>query len=212
MGNSDSPWKIKPGHFGAGKENIHIIENFISLEDVTKVSLFAKSNKNWHNQREENEYDENGVCTYDASYWNNRQCTSKILESFAPEIHSIIDKYIEKMKHFAQETYGYKLMKRPPCLIRWFSGLEQQPHADKQMLDGSPNPFPDYDINSLFYWNDEFEGGELYYPQHDIIVKPKPGLAIVHPGDINYLHGVKTIISGERYTTPAFYSVETNEN
>jgi hypothetical protein len=76
------------------------------------------------------------------------------------------------------------------------------------MPDGSPNPFPTYDINSLFYWNDDFEGGELYYPQHDIVVKPKPGLAVVHPGDIHYLHGVKPIISGERFTTPAFYTVE----
>jgi predicted 2-oxoglutarate/Fe(II)-dependent dioxygenase YbiX len=75
------------------------------------------------------------------------------------------------------------------------------------MNDGSPNPFPDYDLNSLFYYNDDFEGGELYYPDHDISIKPKPGLAVLHPGDINYLHGVKMVTAGERFTTPAFYTV-----
>jgi hypothetical protein len=75
------------------------------------------------------------------------------------------------------------------------------------MNDGRPNPFPTYDINSLIYYNDNFEGGELYYPDYDLTVKPEPGLAVAHPGDINYLHGVKPIISGERYTTPSFYTI-----
>jgi predicted 2-oxoglutarate/Fe(II)-dependent dioxygenase YbiX len=79
------------------------------------------------------------------------------------------------------------------------------------MNNGLPNPFPDYDINSLFYYNDDFDGGELYYPQHGITVKPEPGLAVLHPGDINYLHGVKIVTSGERFTTPAFYSVIQND-
>lgn len=205
---TDSPWKVRPGHFGTGPENIHIFEDFIDAEDVEKVSAFSRTINEWANDKEEDEFDENGVCIYDASYWNNRQCSSQILKRISPEIYSLIDKYIDKMAITIQSTYGCAVSNRPPCIIRWFAGIEQRPHADKQMPDGSPNPFPTYDINSLFYWNDDFEGGELYYPQHDIVVKPKPGLAVVHPGDIHYLHGVKPIISGERFTTPAFYTVE----
>jgi len=41
-----------------------------------------------------------------------------------------------------------------------------------------------------------------------MVVKPEPGLAVIHPGDINYLHGVKIVTSGERYTSPAFFTVE----
>ena len=208
MGNIESPWKIQPGHFGAGSNNIHVMPNFIEREDVKIISDFARKITDWHNPYTENIFDENGVCTYNASYWNNRQCTGEILERISPEIYALIDKYIDKMGKVAGDIYQCKLQKRPPCIIRWFPGIEQQPHADKQMNDGSPNPFTNYDINSLFYWNDDFEGGELYYPQHDILVKPEPGLAVVHPGDINYLHGVKMITKGERFTTPAFYSVE----
>ncbi len=204
----ESPWKIKPGHFGDGPENIHIFKNFIEKDDLINIQSFAKTINEWSNAKEENEFNEDGVCTYDASYWNNRQCSHDILKRISPEIYDLIDSYIDKMADVAGSIFGCKLSKRPPCIIRWFKGIEQQPHADKQMPDGSPNPFPDYDINSLFYYNNDFDGGELYYPQHDIVIKPEPGLAVLHPGDINYLHGVKMVLSGERFTTPAFYTVE----
>lgn len=206
--HSVSPWKIKPGHFGDGPENIHVFKNFISAEDINKIQSFAKTINEWSNAKEEDEFNEDGICTYDASYWNNRQCSHEILKRISPEIYNLIDSYIDKMADVAGSIFGCKLSKRPPCIIRWFPGIEQQPHADKQMPDGSPNPFPDYDLNSLFYYNNDFGGGELYYPQHGITIKPEPGLAVLHPGDIHYLHGVKTVTSGERFTTPAFYTIE----
>ena len=204
----DSPWKVEPGFFGTGPENIHIIKNFIDEKDVDIIASFARTIKEWSNGSDVDIFDENGVCTYSASYWNNRQCTWDILERIDKGVYDLIDSYLDKMAVTAGEIFGCKLEKRAPCIVRWFEGIEQRPHADKQMNDGSPNPFTDYDINSLFYWNDDFEGGELYYPQHDIVVKPEPGLAVIHPGDINYLHGVKMVTSGERYTSPAFFTVE----
>jgi predicted 2-oxoglutarate/Fe(II)-dependent dioxygenase YbiX len=119
----------------------------------------------------------------------------------------IIEKYIKKMQLALEEIYCVELINRPPVIMKWRPGIEQRPHADKQLNNGEPNAFVNYDLNSLFYYNDDFEGGELFYPQHDIVVKPKPGLAIAHPGDVNYLHGVTMITSGNRYTTPSFYSV-----
>jgi predicted 2-oxoglutarate/Fe(II)-dependent dioxygenase YbiX len=155
----------------------------------------------------ENQYAEDGTCTYDASYWQNRQCSFDILARINLNIYNLIDKYIIKMQWFLEDEFQVNLTIRPPVIIRWFPGLEQKPHADKQLNDGSPNPFPTYDLNSLLYYNDDFEGGELYYPQHDLVIKPEPGLAIAHPGDINYLHGVKMVTKGERYTTPSFYTI-----
>lgn len=203
----EGPWNIEPGAFGAGSENIHIIENFIEPEDVSRIINFSRNIKRWHNDQLEDTFNEEGVCTYDASYWNDRQCTSTILKELDPQIFDLITFYIDKMGKTIEGIFGVEVSTRPPCIIRWFGGIEQQPHADKQLNDGSPNPFPDYDINSLFYYNDDFEGGELYYPEHDIIVKPKPGLAVLHPGDFYYMHGVKPVTEGERYTTPAFYTV-----
>jgi len=206
MITEESPWKIKPGHFGTGPENIHVIENFINENDLKKIQDFCPTINEWNNEAE-SVYAEDGTCLYNADYWNDRQCSSDILLRLNPAVHALVDKYIYKMKETIESIFGVEVSVRPPVIMKWRPGIEQQPHADKQLNDGRPNAFVDYDINTLFYYNDEFTGGELYYPQHNITVRPKPGLAVIHPGDVNYLHGVKMITSGERYTTPSFYTV-----
>jgi hypothetical protein len=197
---------IEPGYFGDSIKNIKIIENFVELNDLKTIQKFLPTITEWMDAGK-NQYAEDGTCTYDASYWSNRQCSWEILQKININIYNLVDKYIEKMQRFLEDEFKVKLQKRPPVIIRWFPGLEQKPHADKQLNDGSPNPFPTYDINSLLYYNDDFEGGQLYYPQHDMEVTPKPGLAVAHPGDVNYLHGVKMVTSGERFTTPSFYTI-----
>jgi len=198
---------IEPGYFGSSVQKILIIDNFIEIKDLNIIQNFLPHINKWMDAGE-NIYNEQGICTYDASYWANRQCSSEILKEINPEVYNIINKYIIKMKFKINEFYNVKVYERPPVIIKWNPGTEQQPHADKQLPDGSPNPFPTYDINSLFYYNDDFEGGELFYPEFDLTIKPEPGLAVAHPGDIYYLHGVKKVISGYRYTTPSFYTIE----
>lgn len=204
---TDSPWPVKPGHFGSSSDNIHVIKNFIEKDDVKKIIEFSRTISEWSNANDEDKFDENGTCIYNAAYWRDRQCDGDLILKLNPEIYALIDSYILKMAKTIESIFSCKVSLRPPCIIRWFPGLKQEPHADKQTNDGQPNPFIDYDINSLFYYNDDFDGGELYYPQHGITIKPEPGLAVLHPGDINYLHGVSEIRSGERFTTPAFYSI-----
>jgi len=198
---------ISPGHFGCSKENILIINNFIEKNDLKIIQNFLPKINKWMDAGE-NVYNQDGTCVYDASYWSDRQCSSEILIELNLEVYNIIYKYITKMRNAINDFYKVKVYERPPVIIKWKVGMEQQPHADKQLPDGSPNPFPLYDINSLFYYNDDFEGGELYYPNFDLEIKPKPGLAVAHPGDIFYLHGVRKVISGDRYTTPSFYTIE----
>jgi hypothetical protein len=197
---------VQPGHFGKSINNIKIINNFIDLDDLKVIQKFLPTINEWMDAGE-NQYAEDGTCTYDSSYWTDRQCSWDILERINIDVFNIIDKYIQKMKVYLEDCFNVELSTRPPVIIKWRPGMEQRPHADKQMNDGRPNPFPTYDINSLIYYNDDFEGGELYYPDYDLIIKPKPGLAVAHPGDINYLHGVKPVIFGERYTTPSFYTI-----
>jgi len=202
---------IPSGYYGDSSDNIVVFENFIDPEDLAVVQAFLPTIDEWENGKE-TEYDENGVCIYDATYWNDRMCSGPIIDRKNPEVYKIIEKYIDKMANEVEKFFNVKVYGRAPVLMRWFEGIEQQPHADKELNDGSPNPFPTYDLNSLFYYNDDFTGGELYFPQHDIEITPKPGLAVMFVGDRNYLHGVRTVTSGERWTTPSFYTVVENLN
>jgi hypothetical protein len=197
---------VKPGHFGSSSENILIINNFVEQQDLETINKFFPLINEWENEKED-EFNEDGICIYDASYWRDRMCSGEILKRISPEIFNLVDKYVNKMATAISAKYDVMVSCRPPVLIRWLPGNIQSPHADKQLNDGTPNPFPTYDLNSVIYWNEAFTGGQIYYPQHDVEVKIGSGMAVAHPGDINYLHGVHEITSGERWTTPSFYTI-----
>ena len=196
----------EPGYFGDSVNHIHIIEDFVEPLDLEHMQTFLPHIKQWENGKE-TEYNEAGECIYDDSYWRDRVCSGPIIQRINPWIFELVDKYINKMAGVIQDAFSVEVSNRPPVLVRWLPGNEQQPHADKQLNDGTPNPFPTYDINSIIYWNDDFEGGQFYYPDHGIELEIKAGMAVAHPGDVNYLHGVKPVVSGIRWTTPSFYTV-----
>lgn len=205
--NDENPWRIPPGYFGNSSNNINTIDNFISLEDLNKLFIFVKKINKWDNSHKTEEY-EDGVSKYSSDLWYNRTCGPEIIKELDIDIYNLIDSYIDKMQVVLENKYSARLRKRPPVIVCWRAGDFQVPHADKQVQDGRPNAFIDYDINSLFYLNDDFVGGDLFYPKHGIKISPKSGLAVSHPGDIEYLHGVTPVLSGERWVIPSFYTVE----
>lgn len=197
---------VSPGHFGASLEKIVILKNFVETSDIKKIQNFVETINLWDNGKETG-FNEDGVCDYDANYWRDRVCDGLSIKTLNPEIFNIVEYYIDKMKKVIEDKHDVEVHSRPPVIVRWIPGNVQSPHSDKQLNDGSPNPFPTYDINSVIYWNDNFEGGEFYYPEYDIELKIEAGMAVAHPGDIHYLHGVKPVVSGTRWTTPSFYTI-----
>ena len=55
-------------------------------------------------------------------------------------------------------------------------------------------------LSSVIYLNDDYEGGELYFPEHNIEIKPEAGDFMTWPGNGWYQHGVKEVRGGVRYT------------
>jgi 2OG-Fe(II) oxygenase superfamily len=57
----------------------------------------------------------------------------------------------------------------------------------------------------IFYVNEDFEDGELYFPKLDFQYKPKAGDFITFPSSEKYLHGVKAVGPGpSRYALAGF--------
>lgn len=55
----------------------------------------------------------------------------------------------------------------------------------------------------VIYYNDDYQGGEIEYPELDIVYKPKARSLIIHGGNI--LHGPKRVIGDKvRYFSTAF--------
>ena len=139
---------IEPGYFGDSSDNILVLYDFVDPVDLKLIQTFLPKIDKWDNPRE-TEYNEDGECIYDASYWWDRMCSAPILEEINLEIFHLVDKYITKMQMAIEDKFNLQVHKRPPVLVRWLPGNEQSPHADKQLNDGSPNPLPTYDINSI---------------------------------------------------------------
>jgi predicted 2-oxoglutarate/Fe(II)-dependent dioxygenase YbiX len=64
-------------------------------------------------------------------------------------------------------------------------------------------PLPEH-IGDLF--NDEFDGGELFFEQAQMMVKPRRGLLLVFPSDAEHVHEVLPVRSGVRYTMPIWFT------
>lgn len=58
-------------------------------------------------------------------------------------------------------------------------------------------------VSCVFYWNDEFEGGEIHFEEDDFTYKPEAGDFVVFNSDIR--HEVLEIKSGVRYSTQYFF-------
>jgi len=206
---SDSQSLTPSGFFGDSADNIVAIENFMTQFELDSLNTFVRENKTW--DRTETVYNENGIIIYDASYWDNRVATVDTLESIDPEIPKIIKNMQNRLKKEVDTFFDVDAKATPPALVRWLPGQRQQPHADKELHEGvdrgKPNNFPYYDIAGLFYINDDYEGGELYFPNQGIQFKPKAGAAYFFPGDMNYIHGVTEIKSGIRYVCPFFWQI-----
>lgn len=204
------PVSITPsGFFGDSINNIVEIENFLSEEEKKRLMDFALNNKIWDITQDS--VDEDGLVLYDAKVWEDRVCTYNSLMASDPSILDLIYDMIRRLKIEVDKFFDVDVKETGPAIVKWPVGARQEPHADKEFHSGieagRPNDFPHYDIAGLFYFNDDYEGGELYFPVQGIEFQPKAGAAYFFPGDRHYVHGVRPVKSGNRFTSPFFWTI-----
>lgn len=185
---------------GTGIENIKIIENWLSEEDcdfaLSIMHKYPVDSSAYH------------------SYVINEEKFAyfyKSSEQLAFETR-ISDAMISK----ATELYGLPLLKDKAFLsIVHPTGTYIDPHTDildihmekdnyeSDTYESQIQRFPylwSGHLSILAYLNDDYGGGELYFPEHNFAIKPKRRMLIMFPGNLHYVHGVAKITSGTRYT------------
>jgi hypothetical protein len=208
------PKSITPsGFFGNSTKNIIELKDFLSIEERKTLMNFALNNKIW--DITETHVDDDGLVLYDHKVWEDRVCTYNSLMASDPSILELINSMIARLKIEVDKYFSVDAKETGPAIVKWPIGARQEPHADKEFHagpeKGRPNDFPWYDIAGLFYFNDDYEGGELYFPQHGIEFKPLAGAAYFFPGDRNYTHGVRPVKSGNRFTSPFFWTIQSHD-
>jgi len=94
------------------------------------------------------------------------------------------------------------------CLL---SGDSHIAHADNEQRKRGrwvPNHTPQRDYTGLAYLNDNFTGGELVFPDREVVIIPKPGLLVGFPSNHKFVHAVPKVRSGKRYSLPIWFTVD----
>jgi hypothetical protein len=120
--------------------------------------------------------------------------TLYVANSFIMAFEMCTDRYF-KGQRLDESIYNLEINNIP--IKKWNQGQSMGPHFDGQ--DGNS----DLAFSLVAYINDDYEGGEIHFPNQNITVKPKAGSLIMFPSQLPYLHEVKPIISGTRYMSPA---------
>jgi hypothetical protein len=194
------PYKKYFDKIGSNKKNIVYIEDFINKEDLDKII-------NYLNQHENND-----------EFMGGKDLKDSQIKKENPEVGNLLDKYENKVYQEAYklftERYGVPINRIPvnsTHCVKWIPGMNSKLHCDCEKPDGTPAftaDFYKYNVSVLMYPNDNYTGGEITFPDYDLVFKPKAGSMIIFPGNGAYKHTVERVKTGTRYTMPSWYSFD----
>jgi hypothetical protein len=116
------------------------------------------------------------------------------------DIRQLVTEWGQKVYDFVVSEYGGEFEEFKPGMshiARFEPGWGMHEHFDAS----KPN-----DIATLIYINNDYLGGDIYFPEYDISHKPEPGDLLTFPDNPDFIHGVKSISEGIRYTTPRWFT------
>ena len=90
-------------------------------------------------------------------------------------------------------------------VVVFFPGEGIRTHWDGSVDVPTYGGHPHRDYSSVFYFNEDFEGGLLHFTEIDIKIKPEPNMILLFPTTIRYSHRVEEVTSGIRMMSPSFW-------
>ena len=193
--------------------NVLIFEDFLTSEEVKLLDSFMRN------------FDYDNLQEHEFKYWGKRLINDhqmklnpgyeNVMDEVMPSLNAILQRVTDALN---EHDYQAEWIPSPHNLIKMFDGssnmafdgdaeLEMFIHIDNQGHMESPIMW-----GSVVYFNDDYEGGEIYYPDYDYLYKPKAGSMAMHRG--NTRHGVKKVTSGERFCGASLVTIKGkwNEN
>jgi len=90
-------------------------------------------------------------------------------------------------------------------------------HSDNSTLDGKPlqddGTPEEVEWSALLYLNncnEDYEGGEIHFPNQEFTLSPKRGQLVFFPGNVDHPHGVHPVKSGIRKNFVFFFARKGN--
>lgn len=86
-------------------------------------------------------------------------------------------------------------------ISKYSAGAEMGPHVDNYGQKNLQTL-----MSAVAYLNDDYEGGELRFPQQGVTIKPSAGSVVVFPSEAPFYHQSLLVTRGSKYMSPAFWT------
>lgn len=176
----------------------NLIENSESLaKDIEEAIDSSHGNLKWSpsyiNVAGETKQDKDIRDTYSISVPYEGNGAEGIRGYFNDSLRETFFDAFDEVERDYRRTFGINFTKHDAYqILKYGVGQKFTNHID----DSEQNHRR---ISSIFYINDNYEGGEIVFPRFGITYKPAAGEAIYFPSTYVYNHSVKPVISGTRY-------------
>lgn len=177
--------------------DISITEDFLSKEEADYLINVAESvdPSTWHTEGE------NSPEAKNFEFWDDKNLFLHKLPDFDRDLlHKIHTRAIgiyEAQYGLVGAGASYVSIN---IIHRFKPGHLMEEHQDRGPHHTNNNIAHGF----VVYINDDYEGGEIYYPKKGIAIKAKARSLVIHPSSEEYTHGVKEVKSGIRYTLTSF--------
>lgn len=177
---------------GYSEDRLKIVPNFLNKETLRFVT-------DWINKSKMSG-------PIDRANIDNQEVVNILIDS-QDKIYDLIYKhYTVKYDVFFQKNALI-----PTHLVNWNLGKDSPlpVHADCEGPDGLPavhNGYYRYNLAAICYLNDDYVGGEIFFPHINKTIKPNAGDLILFPG--KFKHGVNGVSSGNRYTMLCWFTFD----
>jgi len=176
----------------------HIIKDFATDKELNILYEFSSTTDLW--------------CFSGDERWDGRNCyLTELIDQVgveSPALKTMVEVW-SRCEDLIREEVSMDIQLECPQFTRWFPGDDIWPsHADNCHPDGKPNYSPHRSHGMVMYLNDDFEGGELVYPDFELTVKPEKGMMCIHTAGWENNHGVRPVENGFRHTTVSFGTMD----
>lgn len=184
------------GMLGVDRNRIVEIPNFVSKSIASRMVEYFKQESRW------------GETAFNGSHGAPVESGKVEPSDFGLPENIFVD-VNKKLEEAVSLVYNKRVTPSSIHAQKWDVGSSANPHSDNSDFDGNPTEgFDNLKYVGILYLNSDYEGGNLYFPEHEISIHPNSGSMYIFSGGVENIHGVTEITSGTRYSIVSFWDFE----
>lgn len=115
------------------------------------------------------------------------------------ELRKDIRSFRYKVVQEAYKKYGYFVFPEFWDIVYWAPGMSMSPHIDDYGTELEQRHY-----TAVCYLNDDYDGGETFFPEQNYKCKPEKGKVVIFPS--YYYHGVNEVVDSPRYVIAMWFT------